>query len=70
MDLFTRKKFSDALSRLISLLDKRFEFYDHKIFELGEIAKSNKELKIAEEAFNYLSKNKNMVFTTKKVLLS
>ena len=51
------KNFSDALSRLISL-DKRFEFYDHKIFELGEIAKSNNELKIAEEAFNYLSKNK------------
>ena len=51
------KNFSDALSRLISL-DKRFEFYDHKIFELGEIAKSNKELKIAEEAFSYLSKNK------------
>ena len=51
------KNFSDALSRLISL-DKRFKFYDHKIFELGEIAKSNKELKIAEEAFNYLSKNK------------
>jgi tetratricopeptide (TPR) repeat protein len=52
------KNFSDALSRLISL-DKRFEFYDHKIFELGEIAKSNKELIIAEEAFKYLSKNKN-----------
>ena len=33
-------------------------YKDQKIFELGEIAKSNNELKIAEEAFNYLSKNK------------
>ena len=39
-------------------LIKDLNCYDHKIFELGEIAKSNKELKIAEEAFNYLSKNK------------
>jgi len=49
------KKFSGALERLISL-DKRFDFYETNIFELGEIAKSNEEFSIAEDAFNYLVK--------------
>ncbi len=49
------RNFSGALERLISL-DKRFDFYETNIFELGEIAKSNEELSIAEDAFNYLIK--------------
>tara|TARA_S200000501_G_scaffold377255_1_gene434904 strand:- start:2413 stop:4233 length:1821 start_codon:yes stop_codon:yes gene_type:complete len=47
--------FSSALERLISL-DKRLEYYDNKIFELGEISCSNKEFEIAQSAFNYLVK--------------
>ena len=49
------KNFSGALERLISL-DKRFDFYETNIFELGEIATSNEEFSIAEGAFNYLVK--------------
>ena len=49
------KNFSGALDRLISL-DKRLDIYESSVFELGEIAASNKEFKIAENAFNYLIK--------------
>jgi len=62
------KNFSGALNRLISL-DKRLELYEPSIFELGEIAVSNKKLDIAEDAFSYLvRKGKNSMYHEESVL--
>ncbi len=49
------KNFSGALEQLIAL-DKRFEFYENNIYEIGEISMSNEQLNIAESAFDYLIK--------------
>ncbi len=62
------KNFSGALDRLISL-DKRFDFYEASIFELGEIAISNKEFNVAVDAFNHLvEKNESSLYYEESIL--
>ena len=60
-----KKKLEKVIQNTISI-DKRIDYQETKIFELGEIAISNKEFEIAK-AFNYLINKTKMVFTMKKV---
>ena len=62
------KNFEKAIQNTISI-DKRIDYQETKIFELGEIAISNKEFEVAKKAFNYLiSKTKNGIYYEESVL--
>ena len=62
------KNFEKAIQNTISI-DKRIDYQETKIFELGEIAISNKEFEVAKKAFNYLiSKTKNGIYYEESIL--
>ena len=68
MGVSSRKNFEKAIQNTISI-DKRIDYQETKIFELGEIAISNKEFEVAKKAFNYLiSKTKNGIYYEESIL--